>query len=136
MKRRNKSLVGGGGGDLKLATVSSVCTYQCLEKTREKVKPFIPTQGIDMLIKDEELDENQKKRTKRKKQEKDRGTYGETPNPIPGSCCTHRRGRAVAERKTEENKKKEIGSESPTQLPWTIQSPPTMRRDHTVSLFF
>ena len=34
------------------------------------------------------------------------------------------------------NKKKEIGSRPPAQLPWTIRSPPTNRRDHTVSLFF
>ena len=29
---------------------------------------------------------------------------------------------------------KETESGSPTQLPWTIWSPPAMRRDHTVSL--
>ena len=36
----------------------------------------------------------------------------------------------------QENKKKEIGSGSPTQLPWTVQSPPTTRRNYTVSQFF
>ena len=34
----------------------------------------------------------------------------------------------------QENKKKETGNGSPTQLPWAIESP-TTRRDHTVSLF-
>ena len=33
-------------------------------------------------------------------------------------------------------RKKERGNESPTQLPRTIQSPPTTLKDHTVSLFF
>ena len=32
-------------------------------------------------------------------------------------------------------KKKETGSGSPPQLPWTLQSPPKTRRDHAVSLF-
>ena len=31
---------------------------------------------------------------------------------------------------------KKAGSESPTQLTWTNQSPPTTRRDYTVGLFF
>ena len=33
------------------------------------------------------------------------------------------------------NKKRETVDESPTQLPWTVQSPTTCR-DHTVSLYF
>ena len=56
---------------------------------------------------------------------RDRGTAGETLNPILDNWCDYRGGRA--ERKTEENKKKETGNRSPTQLLWTIQSPPTMR---------
>ena len=64
---------------------------------------------------------------RREKKEKDRGTEGETPNPITGNWWANRGWRA--EWKTEENKKKETWSGSPTHLSW-------MRRDHTVSLFF
>ena len=50
--------------------------------------------------------------------ERDRGTEGETPNPIPGNWCAHRGG--IAERKKEENEKKETGKGSPTHLPCTF----------------
>ena len=70
---------------------------------------------------------------KNEEKERDRGIEGETPNPIPGNWCAHRGERV--ERKTDENKKKETGSGSPTQLPWTIKSPPTTGMDHTVILF-
>ena len=33
------------------------------------------------------------------------------------------------------NKKKETKNRAPTQLPWTIQLPPTTRRDQPVNLF-
>ena len=36
----------------------------------------------------------------------------------------------------QKNKKKETVRGPSTQLPWTLRSPPTTRRDHTVSLFF
>ena len=39
------------------------------------------------------------------------------------------------EEEKEERTKKETGSGSPTQLPWTLRSPPTNHRDHTVSPF-
>ena len=35
----------------------------------------------------------------------------------------------------EEEQKKETRSGTPTQLPWTVHSPPTTRRDQTVTLF-
>ena len=38
-------------------------------------------------------------------------------------------------RKWKKEKQKVTESRSPTQLPWTIQSPHTMHRGHTVSLF-
>ena len=36
----------------------------------------------------------------------------------------------------EERTKKETGNWSPTHLPWSLRSPPTTYRDHTVSLFW
>ena len=41
----------------------------------------------------------------------------------------------IGDEEQKKQKRKE-GSGSPTQLPWSIQSPPTTYRDHTVSLFF
>ena len=58
-----------------------------------------------------------KKSEKSEEKERDRTTEGETPNPIPGNWCTHWGWRA--ERKTEENKKKETGSGSPN--PGTLE---------------
>ena len=74
-----------------------------------------------------------KKSGKSEEKERDRGAEGEIPNLIPGDWCAHRGRRE--EPKTEE-KKKEAGSWSRNQLPWTVQSPPTTRRDRTVNLFF
>ena len=43
----------------------------------------------------------------------------------------------IGDEKQNGNKRtKRKRSGSPTQLPWTIQSPPTTRRDNTVNLFF
>ena len=65
---------------------------------------------------------------KSEEKERDRGTEGETPNPIPAiDELIGNEEQNVKQKRT----KREKQSCSPTQLPWTIQSPPTTRRDHT-----
>ena len=68
--------------------------------------------------------EREKKERKGRRAKKRKGieTQDETPNPIPGNWWSHRGWRA--ERKTEENKKKETGIRPTTQLSWTVQSTP------------
>ena len=63
---------------------------------------------------------------KRWKKKKDRATEGETPTPAID---------ALIGDEEQTGKKEETESGSPTQISWTIQSPPTTLIDHTVGLF-
>ena len=60
----------------------------------------------------------------KKWKKRDQGTESKTTHPNPGNWCAHRRGRTDG--KKEERTKKETWNGSPTQLPWTLQSPPTL----------
>ena len=70
---------------------------------------------------------------KREEKERDWATEGEISNPILNSLCAYGGWRVEQERE-ERTKRKKQGVGPPTQLPWTIQSPPMTCRDHTGSL--
>ena len=57
---------------------------------------------------------------------------GQNTQPHPGHLM---RSQGMMSRIENKRKQKETGSRSPTQLPWAIQSPPMICRDHTMSLF-
>ena len=75
--------------------------------------------------------------------EMDQDTEGKTFTSTQGTLALIEDEEQNGKQKKEEigdegqnrKQKKETGSETPSQLPWTMWLPPTTRRDHTVGLF-
>ena len=79
---------------------------------------------------------NAKKRKARRRKKRKGIEAHRVRHPTPSQATDALIGDEEQNGKRKRTKRKKRGVGPPTQLPWTIQLPPTMRRDHTVSLFF
>ena len=84
----------------------------------------------------QERREEGKKRKKSEEKERDRDTEVDLPNPNPFQAIDAPIGDEEQNENRKRTNKKETKSGPQTKLPWTIRSPPTNHRDHTVGLFF
>ena len=75
------------------------------------------------------------RKEKREEGRKGKGSGHRVQYPTPSQATDALTGDKEQNGKQKRTKRK-TWSGSPTHLPWTIQSPPTTRRDHAVSLFF
>ena len=93
----------------------------------QRIKPPLPTRVIDGLIGDKQ--QNRKEKEEKRIEE-------QRAKPLPSIPAIDALiGDEEQTGKSREQRKKQ-GTGPQTQLPWTLRSPPTTHRYHTMSLFF